>query len=253
MSLIIDTEYQREIRATEDQLNRKWTERALEAIARWLPSPGLLLVRKADSRLHRLINVVLSPLTRGRYMTGYTTVLGNVVALPVGTDPTCLTPEEQDTLWHEGQHARDSAGWRRLPFSIAYLFPQILAVPLLLGAVWGGWQWAVAGLVALLPWPAPFRFWLELRAYCLQIAFASCGRSYDTEWIAQNLTSGAYYWPLPNILGGRRFARWLIARQVARIERAEPTSYEADAMSFALHREADTTGRVKDRSFFELL
>lgn len=74
-------------------------------------------------------------------------------------------------LYHERQHMLDLRdvwpfrvlGPLRGPvWGFLYFCPQILALGVL-GAFWTPWAWC--SLLALAPWPAPFRVWVERRGY----------------------------------------------------------------------------------------
>lgn len=64
-------------------------------------------------------------------------------------------------LEHEVEHIRDYKEYGIL-FILGYLFPQVLAVFAIL-AVWN--MWFILFLVALAPWPAPFRVMFEINGY----------------------------------------------------------------------------------------
>lgn len=105
-----------------------------------------------------------------------------------------------ETLQHEWVHLKDYStffGW--LPFlpasvnsklfSVAYLFPQILAVLALffpLSPVF------LVFLVFALPWPAPFRAYAEARAYR-----RSAELGYRKELALECFGGSDYYWMLP--------------------------------------------------------
>jgi len=113
------------------------TEADVEAYERRLGEElaGFCVCYKDESRLQRLIGVLLRPFNRA-YMTGYTTVMFGRVYFPSrgwrrGRDPR----EIYCTLRHEAVHLRDA---RRFPllFQMSYLFflPAFLTMRAL-------WEW----------------------------------------------------------------------------------------------------------------
>ena len=107
-------------------------------------------------------------------------------------------------LSHEAVHEYDRKRFGNVLFSLAYLFPQCLALLSLLaiGAIWDlNWLWWLASLVFLAPLPAPGRAWLEIRGYLTNImATRFRGRDVDPdiEWYVDfQFASAAYYfmWP----------------------------------------------------------
>lgn len=141
--------------------------------------PGFRLAWKDESRWQRAIGSVLRPFNPG-YLTGYATTLHPVVWFP------SRQRYEQDphrslvTLAHERVHLHDCAR-APLGFRLAYLLPQLLALPLAGAAVamWltlGAWPASAAAALAvasLLPWPAPGRVRAERRGYAMTLAAAA--------------------------------------------------------------------------------
>lgn len=75
-------------------------------------------------------------------------------------------------------------------YSLAYAFPQILAGLSLLAFVN---LWWLLCLLFLLPWPAPFKWLAEVRAYRRNIEIGKR----DIEKLADNFLTGRYYWCWP--------------------------------------------------------
>jgi len=109
-----------------------------------------------------------------------------------------------EILAHETVHEHDRKRLGTVPFTLAYLFPQILAVLSLLSifAIWNlHWLLCLFFLLFLAPLPALGRAWIEVRGYKTNV---SLGRlkgwdpaltSYSI--IKSNFTSANYYFMMP--------------------------------------------------------
>jgi len=95
--------------------------------------PDFRVIKKADSRLMRVIDRVLRIITLGKmqtYMTGFITTMGTTVYVPANWDD---LPEISRVivLRHERVHMRQAQQYGRLIFSLLYLL-----APLPLGLAW---------------------------------------------------------------------------------------------------------------------
>jgi len=136
-------------------------------------------------------------ITKGFWGT-YTTTVGQHVYFP-----TREFYEENKILAfmilaHEFVHIHDAAEVGQVGFTFRYLFPQVLAPFALLGLLGMAW-WPLAFLllfvVALVPWPAPWRVKYEKRGYKMSILVrALLGYGTDTEYYVKQFTSRQYYW-----------------------------------------------------------
>lgn len=125
--------------------------------------PGFKVVPKADSLFMKVIYYVsFMFIWNSTFMTSYITTIGLTIYTP---DP-FKGPRGLAILEHELQHIADARALPRPLWSLGYLFPQCLALLALL-AFWSPW-WLLA-LLALGPWPAPFRVNAEFRAYRKQL------------------------------------------------------------------------------------
>lgn len=164
-----------------------------------------------------LVAVVLWPFNR-RYLTGYITTNYPHVDWPQQS-PGAATADWK-VLAHEYVHLYDR---KRLGvwFSVAYLFPQVLAPLALLSFLAFVSPWFLLNLlwlVALAPWPAPWREWAELRGYTMSMAvdYWRYGSVQDgtIEWAEPQFTGWAYYkmsWRTPEHM------RAILRDQVERI------------------------------------
>ena len=163
---------------------------------------------KSSSKLMKAIGWLFS-ITRisPEFMTRYITTIGNTVYYP---DDMLENPNEESMLRvvvHETIHVADSKTFTSPLFSFLYLFPQSLAALSLLSllAVWKiGFLWCLLFLLCLAPFPAPFRYWFELRAYRTSILFARKNDKLTDEemvpiyeWIEKQLCTNLYYWTWP--------------------------------------------------------
>jgi len=155
--------------------------------------PGLRVVRKRDSKLMRVLNVVLFFVPN--FLENYTTTLGKTIYLSetlwFNTRKSCLP-----TLAHEARHAYDSQQLGTVWFSLMYLFPQVLAVLALLAIPFSLW-WLTA-LAFLLPWPAWGRVIIEFWGYSTTAIVTDWlyGRkaAYEQiDWCRRQFVGPAYY------------------------------------------------------------
>jgi len=120
------------------------------------------------------------------FMTGFITTIGRTVYWP--SKKSLEGRNERGaitTLAHEYQHAKDANNRTTILFSLAYLFPQILALPgvlltlaspvwvtlMVLGTLTWTW-WLLPFLFTLLflaPIPAPWRAHYELKGYTMSL------------------------------------------------------------------------------------
>lgn len=123
--------------------------------------------RLKDKRgwLWRVIGRLVPSTTKHWVVVGrtvYVPDLPAVIAQPTWTD--------YEVLWHERRHMVDLTALQKrvggplgaFLWSVGYASPQVLALGVL-GAYWT--PYALLCLLALGPWPAPFRVWAEKRAY----------------------------------------------------------------------------------------
>lgn len=177
---------------------------------------GFRVVAKTKSRFHRALGWLFSKVGGSAYMREFWTTTGYTAAYPSQFDNSFDAAAFCDVM-HEGTHATDASRLTRVGFALIYFFPQVFAIPVALGAIWGPWWLVLVGLGLLLPLPAPGRLWLELRAYgndCavqwwwLQDNEQQIKRGND---VADYLSNGSYYWALP-------FRAWILKKVFARQE-----------------------------------
>ena len=109
-----------------------------------------------------------------------------------------------EILAHETIHEYDRKRLGTVPFTLLYLFPQVLAVLSILSifAVWNSW-WLLSllFLLCLAPLPTPGRAWIEVRGYKTNVSLGSLNGwdpallSYGI--IKNNFMSANYYFMMP--------------------------------------------------------
>ena len=188
--------------------------------------PGFRLVEKRVWWWWGIYYVSLMFLWKPKFMENTWVTLGRDVHVPnlldLGTNPHA----DYATINHEAQHVYDRLAYEdwlcgklRLDcdygyapafikwfagfsWTLGYGFPQTLAPLALPGVVWLGW-WGLLPLVALVPWPAPFREWLELRGYAAtmegwyEITGTPPTHKSELKWIAKVINKqflGWGYW-----------------------------------------------------------
>lgn len=174
----------------------------------------LVLKDKESSSLMRsvgwfFINTKLSP----RFMSHFFTIIGNTIYAPVAVVAQMTDVQLLQILMHETIHAFDRKKLGNLIFSLAYLFPQVLALLAPVGVLAAiifqnaNWLWLLLSLIFLAPIPAPFRTWFELRANRSDVSFVKkivygnrTGEEVPENYIealAVRYSNGEYYfmWP----------------------------------------------------------
>jgi len=163
---------------------------------------------KDESPEMEVIDAFVSPFSP-TFMENYTTVIGSTIYFP--SRAALMRNEEQAmrTLAHEAVHLLDADRWWMPIFSMGYLFPQILALGVFLSP-WLGW-WAMLFLLFLLPWPAPFRFYYESRAYAIDMLLAPADKQdIYMQRIVKQFTGWSYFrmYPFPDFVEGQ-IRKWM--------------------------------------------
>lgn len=165
---------------------------------------------KNSSKLMKIIGWIfkatkISP----EFMTRYYTTIGNTIYIPEES----ITSQNSESLMrvivHESIHIFDSKRFTSPLFKFLYLFPQSLSLFSLMSIfafLNVKFLFFLLFLLSLAPFPAPFRYWFELRAYRTSIIFAKEKDNLKQEeiepiykWIIDQLSTKFYYftWPFP--------------------------------------------------------
>ena len=184
-------------------------QKFMEEVA-WKVNPNFQIRNKAKpDGLYSIVSKVVG-LFNKTVDTHYITVINGQCWFPAkyfneaGTEMLDGTIRTIDILAHEVVHEYDRARLGTVPFTLMYLFPQILAVFSLLSilAFWNT-TWLVCLLFALFlaPLPAPGRAWIEIRGYKTIMSLGTLNAwdpallSYSI--IKNNFTSANYYFMMP--------------------------------------------------------
>ena len=159
---------------------------------------GLVIHFKDESLFMKLLGKIL--FFNPRFMTNYTTTIGSAVYFPRRKWLSQNQDSAAHVLAHELVHIGDSKEVGSFIFSYTYLFPQVISLLALLSLFFTKW-WLLC-LLFLLPIPAPFRAYWELRGYAITDAtyHKSSGQFTDIDWLASQFVSSSYFfmWPFKN-------------------------------------------------------
>ena len=140
-------------------------ERTLSRLVKLADQAGVKLAYKSQSRGMRLLGRML--FFRQDFCTDSVTNLWSTIYFP----SRAWVRDNPDLAWqglaHALVHAHDARRVTRPLYALSYLFPQCLALLALLSPWWPGMG---LFLLALLPWPAPFRRHWESRAAAMTLA-----------------------------------------------------------------------------------
>lgn len=133
------------------------------------------------------------------FMTSFVTTIGNTIYWP--NKENLERRSASEVFIHECIHLYDDKK-SGFAFKLGYLFPQILALPMLLLLFVMTWKIVVPlALLCLAPWPAPWRAKAERKAY-----FVSMRAGYELFGVdpelsgphyAKNFKNSSYYWMMP--------------------------------------------------------
>lgn len=134
------------------------------------------------------------------FMTSFVTTIGNTIYVP--TQSYLEHNSAPEVLIHECTHMYDEGKMGSLRFKLGYLFPQLLALPMLLLLFVLTWKIVVPlALLCLAPWPAPWRAKSERHAYFVSMRVGYDLHNIDPELTAPhyaaNFKNGSYYWMMP--------------------------------------------------------
>lgn len=180
---------------------------------------GFVERTKSGSILMRIIAVLVYPFNQ-RFTSEYTTTIFGRIYYPDGyvqTDP----GDAWRTLAHEGRHLHD-AKWVGEPwFSLSYLFPQVLAslglLALLAIPLSSWWLLNLGWLLALAPWPAPWRARWERNGYLASIVVDIMrGWDVDGAWYSDYMISHFSGWGYYHMVLRRSTAAARVSADIAR-------------------------------------
>jgi len=161
---------------------------------------GVKIAFKNESKLMRFLSWVIF-FNKG-FMTSYITVIGKTVYFPSREWIDAHRDSAARTLCHEFVHISDEQNVGPIVFRLSYLFPQWVALFALTAFFVG--PWALVFLLFLLPLPAPFRTFWELRGYAMTeaVLFSQYKQFSDDIHLAKQFAGSSYYfmWPFSKSL-----------------------------------------------------
>ena len=184
------------------QISDRQARRRMQAL---LKKHGAVIRYKDESAWMRCLGALMfwSP----RFSKHMSTVIGKTVWLPSREWAKADEMRTWIVLAHELVHVADAAKVSGLVFSLAYLFPQCLALLAPLALV-PGFEMMWYCMAFALPIPAPFRAWIEYRGYAAQLACCYWRRlqlGAPIENISRQFTGGSYFfmWPFSGMVESR--------------------------------------------------
>ena len=155
---------------------------------------------KNESKFMRMLSWLL--FFNKKFMTNYITVIGKTVYFPSREWLSKNRKSAAEVLCHEFVHISDEKNVGSFVFRLSYLFPQWLGL-FAIAAIFAG-PWALIFLFFLLPLPAPFRTFWELRGYAMTDAvFYSRYKQFaDLDFLTKQFATSNYYfmWPFKKSL-----------------------------------------------------
>jgi len=160
--------------------------------------PSLKIKYKDQDPLMKVLGTLM--FFNPQFKTSFVTTIGDTIYFPNKeyTDHASVS----EVFIHECTHIHDEQGMGSARFKLGYLFPQILALPMLLLLFVLTWKIVVPlALACLLPWPAPFRAKSERHAYFVSMRVGYTMHNVDPELsgphYAKNFKNSSYYWMMP--------------------------------------------------------
>lgn len=136
------------------------------------------------------------------FKNSFITTIGNTIYWPseqfVQNNPNAVS----EIFIHECTHMYDEKRVGSVPFTLGYLFPQILVLPVLFLLFFLSWKVVLPlALLCMAPWPAPFRALFERRAYFTSMLVGYKLNNWDPVMTAphytQNFKDSSYYFMMP--------------------------------------------------------
>ncbi len=162
--------------------------------------PKLQIKYKNEDTFMKILGTLL--FFNPAFMNSFITTIGNTIYWPnrefVQNNPKAVS----EIFIHESTHMYDEDRVGSVPFKAGYLFPQILALPMLLLLFVLTWKIVLPLVIlCLLPLPAPFRAYFERRAYfvSMRVGYRLYGWDPVTmgTGLAKNFKDSSYYWMMP--------------------------------------------------------
>jgi hypothetical protein len=162
--------------------------------------PDLKIKYKDQDTLMKILGTLL--FFNPKFKTSFTTTIGDTIYWPSEKFVQDNPLSAANIFIHECVHIYDEKKNGSVSFKLGYLFPQILALPMLLLLFVLTWKIVLPlALLCLAPWPAPFRANAERRAYfvSMRAAYQLYGMDPTTQGThyAENFKNASYYFMMP--------------------------------------------------------
>lgn len=160
--------------------------------------PNLQIKYKNQDTLMKVLGTLM--FFNPGFKTSFVTTIGETIYFP--SEEYITKSSAAEVFIHECTHIYDEKKDGSIKFKLGYLFPQILALPILLLLFVLTWKIVVPLAIAcLLPWPAPFRAASERHAYFVSMRVGYELHNVDPEisgpHYAKNFKNSSYYWMMP--------------------------------------------------------
>lgn len=160
--------------------------------------PNLQIKYKDQDTLMKVLGTLM--FFNPRFKTSFVTTIGETIYFP--NKEYIAKSFASEVFIHECTHIYDEKKSNSVKFKLGYLFPQILALPMLLLLFVLTWKIVVPlALACLLPWPAPFRAATERHSYFVSMRVGYDLHNIDPELsgphYAKYFSNSSYYWMMP--------------------------------------------------------
>lgn len=162
--------------------------------------PDLQIKYKDTDPFMKVVSTLL--FFNSAFKTQFITTIGDTQYWPTQQYITDNPQAASEVFIHECTHMYDEKRIGALPFKLGYLFPQLLALPVLLLLFVLTWKIALPLVIlCLLPWPAPWRAYFERRAYFVSMRVGYSLFNWDPKVMAPSFArffkDSSYYFMMP--------------------------------------------------------
>lgn len=162
--------------------------------------PDLQIKYKDQSTLMKILGTLL--FFNPGFKTSFITTIGNTIYWPNEAFVQNNAHAVSEIFIHECTHMYDEKRVGSAPFTLGYLFPQLLLLPVLFLLFFLSWKIVLPlALLTLAPWPAPWRALFERRAYFTSMLVGYKLYNWDpavtAPSYAKNFKNSSYYFMMP--------------------------------------------------------
>jgi hypothetical protein len=162
--------------------------------------PNIQIKYKNENTFMRILGTLL--FFNPAFMKSFSTTIGNTIYWPSREYVQNNSKAVSLIFIHECTHMYDEKKIGSVPYKLGYLFPQILALPMMLLLFLLNWKIvALLAVLCLLPLPAPFRARVERRGYftSMLVGYKLYGQDPGVAGAhyTANFRNSTYYWMMP--------------------------------------------------------